>query len=386
MDFFPAWLLLPLGAVLGWAYARRRARAGELPPQVWRATSLAGPAGPASLAGSEDDQAIAALTRAVEAEPAAVELQLALGGLFRKHGQIDRAIRLHEAALAGGALTPAAADALRLELAQDYLKAGLLDRAEGLLAALADGGPHTAAALDRLLELYEQSRDWQHAIDSARRIQSARGRSMAGRIAHYCCEQAEAARFANRVDEARRLAEQALDEDQACVRANLLLAACAELDKDWDRAIRTYWRAAQQDARFIGEIAAPLQRCYVEAGKPAAYEEFLDEAEQAYPDASAPMLAKARWLQAHGESPREYLSGRLSRKPSLQGVLLWLEGGSLPDTTEDALQTFRESLKRSLQARPRYQCGACGLRPNVLYWQCPQCTNWGTVTPAEDLL
>lgn len=383
MDSFFAWLLLPLGAVLGWAYARRRIADGDLPPQPSRAATLAGLA---SLASNDDDQAIAALSRAVEAEPAAVELQLALGGLFRKHGEIDRAIRLHEAALASGVLAADAADPVRLELAQDYLKAGLMDRAEGLLTALAGGGPHTAAALDLLLDLYQQSRDWKHAIETAQRVQSSRGRSMSARIAHYYCELAEAARAAGRADEARQAAEQALDEDTACVRANLLLAAFAEADKDWDRAIKTYWRAAQQDARFISELAAPLQRCYAEAGKPAVYEEFLDEAEAAYPDASAPMLAKARWLQAHGESPREYLSGRLSRKPTLQGVLLWLEGGRLPDTTEDALQAFRESLKRSLQARPRYHCGACGLRPNVLYWQCPHCKNWGTVAPAEDLL
>src|SRR5262249_3991790 len=152
-------------------------------------------------------------------------------------------------------------------------------------------------------------RDWPHAIDVARRIQATRGRSMATRIGQYWCEIADAARIAGKRDEAERAAQRALDEDRACVRANLVLAAAAEGAKDWDGATKAHWRAGQQDPRFIGEIGEALQRCYKEAGKPAAYEEFLDEAEAAYPDAAAPVLAKARWVQANGDNPREYLSG-----------------------------------------------------------------------------
>jgi len=135
-DSVLAWLLLPLGAALGWAWARRRPD-GESEPRSREDTM----AGLNSLANDNTDQAITALSRAADADPAAAELQLTLGGLFRKRGETDRAIRLHEAILARPDLSQKLADTARIELAQDYLKAGLLDRAESLLQGMDGAGP-----------------------------------------------------------------------------------------------------------------------------------------------------------------------------------------------------------------------------------------------------
>src|SRR5581483_11054345 len=167
-----AWLLLPFGMALGWAWARRRGAVEGAP-----SSREAAAAGLGSL--DPDDQAVAALSHAADADPAAAELQLTLGALFRKRGEIDRAIRLHETLLARSDLPRQVADAARIELAQDYLKAGLLDRAETLLQGMEGSSAQLAGALELLLDLYEQARDWPQALEVARRLQAVRGQSLA---------------------------------------------------------------------------------------------------------------------------------------------------------------------------------------------------------------
>lgn len=380
-DSFFTWLLLPLGIALGWSWARgNRGGTGEAGS---RADTLAGLS---SLATDNADQAIAALSRAAQADPAAAELQLTLGGLFRKRGEIDRAIHLHETLLTRTNLPPGIAASARLELAQDYLKAGLMDRAEALLQGLEGSGAQLVQALELLLDLHEQGRDWKQAIEVAHRLQAAKGQSIAPRLAQYWCELADAARLQNDPAAAARHLERALDEDPECLRASLIEAGLAEGAKDWPVAIKAYWRAMQQDGRFFSEVAAPLERCYKEAGSPGDYAEFLDEAERSLTDSAAPALARARWLQAQGRDLRPYLGEHLARKPTREGLLLWLEGNSGEASPPPWLNTLKESLKKALQARPRYTCTSCGLQPSLLYWQCPRCRQWGKQVPVEEKL
>jgi lipopolysaccharide biosynthesis regulator YciM len=376
-DSYLAWLLLPLGVVLGWAWARNSAGAGS----GGREETLAGLT---SLDPDNADLAIAALSRAAEAQPAA-ELQLTLGALFRKRGEIDRAIQLHEAVLAHPGQPARIADAARIELAQDYLKAGLLDRAEALLQGMDGASPQLAAALELLLDLYEQARDWPQALETARQLQTVKGQSTAARMAQYRCELAEAALQRGAVEEAAGELEGALTNNPECVRASLAQAAMAEKSKQWDAAIKAYWRAMQQDGRFFPEVVPAIERCYTAAADPQGYARFLDEAEAALTTSAAPALNKARWMQSQGQDLRDYLGEHLARIPTRQGMLLWLEGGDADDAPPWLL-TMRESLKKSLQGRPRYACTACGLQPSMLFWQCPKCKRWETVVPQEERL
>ncbi|MBV8063320.1 MAG: hypothetical protein JOY51_06970, partial [Nevskia sp.] len=202
----------------------------------------------------------------------------------------------------------------------------------------------------------------------------------------YCCEMAETAQRQNDLAGAARELQRALEYNPECVRASLAQAALAEGAKDWKEAIKAYWRAMQQDGRFFAEVAPALERCYVEAGDRQGYSQFLAEAESALADSAAPALFRARWLLAQKQDVRAYFGEHLARKPSRQGMLLWLELGAGEPAAPAWLGTLAESLKKSLQARPRYACGSCGLQPSMLFWQCPRCKRWETVAPVEEKL
>jgi lipopolysaccharide biosynthesis regulator YciM len=376
-DSLLSWLLLPLGAALGWALARRRGTE-EAPRSREQAV--------ASLSDDDSDQAVAALSHAADADPAAAELQLTLGGLFRRRGELDRAIRLHESLLARPDLPPKVADAGRIELAQDYLKAGLLDRAEELLKGMEGSSPQLAGALELLMDLYEQARDWPQALETVRRLQAVKGQGLGPRLAQYCCEMAETAQRQNDAPGAARLLDQALDHNPECVRASLAQACLAEAAKDWSGAIKAYWRAMQQDGRFFSEVAPALERCYQAAGDPDGYSRFLAEAETALQGSAAPALFRARWLRAHQQDARAYYGEHLARQPTRQGMLLWMELAAEGENPPPWLSTLGESLKKSLQNRPRYACGSCGLQPSLQFWQCPRCRRWESVAPVEEKL
>lgn len=368
-----SWLLFPLGVVLGLSLARKR----EAEP-AGRSMHAMTPA--AAIPEAAEDSAISALSRAIEGQPAAIELELTLGTLFRKRGELDRAIRLHESLLERPALPEAQAAAIKRELAQDFLRAGLMDRAESLLVELVERGGDLGPSLELLLEAYEQGRDWPAAMATAQRLQGVLGTSMAPRVAHHHCEQADAARARGDAAAAIKAAQQALDVDRDCARASLLLGAFAEAAKDWPAAIKAYQRVIPQDRRYLSEAIEPLARCYRETGEASAWYQFLSDTEADHPDSLAIALAKASSLRAGGREADDYLATRLAAKPDLRGLLIWLEGKPF----EPAGTTMLEAYKKRLAARPRYRCSGCGLQPSVLFWQCPSCKRWATVAPTAD--
>ncbi|MDB5986166.1 MAG: hypothetical protein JWR16_1219 [Nevskia sp.] len=376
-SFFDGLLLL-LGMGLGWALSRA-ARAAKSDYTQSREEVLTGLS---RLAVNDPDDAVTALSHAADVEPQAIGLQMTLGSLFRKRGETDRAIRVHEALVARPGLSPADFNAAQLELSRDYLKAGLLDRAEALLNPLI-AGADAGDALELLLELHEQSQGWLAAVDTAQRWQSVTGKSAGKRIAQYRCQLAEEARERGEVAESERLAEAALSDDSSCVRASLLLAGSMEARQDWSPAIDHYLRVIEQDVRFTADVVEPLRRSYAAAGDAAGYAHFLDDATAAMPGSAAVAGAKAQWLREQQQNPQGFLAQQLALRPTREGLLLWLDAhGELADESKG----LRATLLRSVKTRPRYVCAACGLQPSLLFWQCPSCRQWGSVAPVEEAL
>ncbi|MDP3859598.1 MAG: tetratricopeptide repeat protein [Stagnimonas sp.] len=372
------WLLLPMGAALGWALGRNPRPGGNDPETL---------SGLSYLASENPDRAIAALTRAVEKDPAAAELNLTLGALFRKRGEIDRALRLHDSVLNQPRLRPELRAQALYELGQDCLKAGLLDRAESLLREASSHSSHATPALEQLLGLQEQLAEWDAALDTAGRLEALKGQSLATVRAHYSCELAEQEDQGGQLESALRLCRRALEIDPACVRASLLLGRLEAEAGRWTESLAAYLRVPEQDARFLSEALPAIQKVCEASGAVDSFDGFLAHVEQAHGMDSAVWLARARQL-VDPDVRASYLADKLSQRPSWPGLVEFL---GLPVAGEAGrlsrpVRAFREALIKALERRPRYHCGHCGFSPSLLFWRCPSCKQWGTVHPAPDSL
>jgi lipopolysaccharide biosynthesis regulator YciM len=390
-DSVAAWLILPLGIALGW-YIRGKGPAGSgngisMPGAADDRPTAEAMAGMSSLVVDDPDQALAALLRVGEFDSQAIELHLTLGALFRKRGEVDRALRVHEALVERAPLRPDQFDRARYELALDYLKAGMIDHAEQLFEQLSQRGQYVTSALESLVAIHEQSHEWRRAIDASRRLQAVAAQPRQAITAQYYCELADEARRAKDYEEAQRLAWRALDQDGGCVRANLLLGSLLEQSGDRIGAIKALRLVPEQDLRYIPEIVEPLLRCSEAEHQLPEFLEFLQELDEE-DTVSVSVLAQARLMKENGTNPARFLAESFAANPrwALLEQLLQVIEPPQDESMALAMNTLREALRIAAASRTRYRCTSCGLAPGLLFWQCPSCKTWGSVVPADDRL
>jgi len=254
MDIEYWWLLaLPLFFALGWLAARIDIKqlvseSRALPMSYFKGLNF--------LLNEQPDKAIEAFIEVVKVDPQTVELHFALGNLFRRRGEVERAIRMHQNLVERPDLQQEQKLVALFELAQDYLKAGLLDRAEELFLKL-DGTAHAEPALKFLLEIYQQEKDWQKAIDIASRLEVVTGRSHQKEIANFYCELASSDMMHSRPEAARPHLASALAHHRLCVRANVLLGDLELAAGSPEEAIEAWKRIESQNPAFLSLVAAP---------------------------------------------------------------------------------------------------------------------------------
>lgn len=375
-----SWLLLVLGVVLGWVLAVKLRNDSRGRVSIEPESSSGMP-----LDNLSDD-AVLAIIHAAEQQPALAELQLTLGAVFRRRGEVDRAIGIHQSLLSNTELGETLQSRAQYELARDFQQAGLMDRAEELLTRLIDSGVSTAPILETLLSIYEQARDWRPAIGVAEKLQAVQARDLGNILANYHCELSEQLLVEGDRPGAKRLARRALDINPRSVRASLMMGSMAEKEGDPIAALRAYRRVPAQDSRFIPEVLAPLERCAHAIGHPEMFLEFIEEAEEQYPPSGAIVKTRARLISENGGDAGHYLMSRLAQHPHWSGLLAWIEVQGARSAAEPDLAALRETLQHRLKARPAYQCTDCGLASNLLFWQCPSCKHWDAIRPSEDLL
>ena len=375
------WFLLPLAAASGWLvgrYGKRRresaAAADDLRSNYFKGINY--------LLNEQPDKAIEAFIKVLEVDSETVETHLALGNLYRRRGEVDRAIRIHQNLIARPGLESEQRSESLLELGHDYLSAGLLDRAENLLQELADSGDYRVQALRQLIDIYEQEKDWNKAIDSARLLEKATGNHLGPVVAHYQCELAERTREAGDAEGALRLAQEALATHDACVRASILEGdILSDLDQH-EKAIRAYQRVEEQDADYLPETIERMQSCHRALNRPHDMDAYLNGLMESY-GWITPMLALADLKRERdgAEAAIEFLSEQLRRRTSVRGLdrLLALELESA-DAEKGAHVTILKKLTGELLSdRPVYKCLHCGFPAKLLHWQCPSCKHWNTI-------
>jgi len=380
------WLLLPVAAASGWFAARRSrarapARTAGLSSDYFKGLNY--------LLNEQPDKAIEVFVRMVEVDGETVETHLALGNLFRRRGEVDRAIRIHQNLIARPTLSREQRTQALLELGEDYMKAGLFDRAENLFLELIELNAHTERALRHLLDIYQQEQDWEQAIAMARRLQELTGTRMHDVIAQYYCEMADRALKERDTSQAQQHIKRALSFDRDCVRASMLQGELELQHGDCKAAVRAYRRVVDQDIEYISEIIAPLRRCYLDMGNRPAFMAFLREIVQRC-DAISPMLALVAEVRDQEGEDRagDLMVEHLRRRPSVRG-LNWLIEQNLAHSTGEARDDMRilhDLTTQLLQDKAVYACHQCGFTGKQLHWQCPSCKSWNTIKPIQGVV
>jgi lipopolysaccharide biosynthesis regulator YciM len=311
------------------------------------------------------DHAAEIFSRMAEADGDAAEIQFALGSLFRRRGEVDRAIAIHSRLREQGAV--ALRDKAAFALALDYLSAGLMDRAERLLEELAASREYRNAALDHLLRIYEQQGDWANALkifhDLAPALQLER-RTVA---AHYLCELAEHALLQGDTDRAKTLLRQARTHDPELPRAQVLTARMTELGGNSAESLMLYLSALEA---FPGLALEIIPRVLVLA-KLVGEGDVLCQVARCLQRNGGVSGRQLAWLLATALPPQDVL-----RLPSLTR-----EFDAGVDSAADAA-SLGALLTRIGDAGGRYQCDDCGLHSVGWYWHCPKCRSWDSMRPA----
>jgi lipopolysaccharide biosynthesis regulator YciM len=381
------WLLLPVAAASGWWMGRRSASGcadGEPPPefesQYFRGIN--------HLLNEQPDQAVDVFIELLEVGPETAETHLALGGLYRRRGEMDRAIRIHQNLIAQPELSADHKGEALLELAQDYQSAGLLDRAETIFRELADSGVHRVQALRQLIDVYEHQSDWSQAIAVAHELQLATGNQLGSVIAHYHCEVAEAHRRKDERDDSYVQLDAAIKAHPSSVRASLLEGDMHLEDESYQQALAAYRRVELQDPAYIQEVIPRISECFAALGDADAAMAYLSNLVEKDSDPAAALALSEMKLSREGSgTAREFLLGQLRRRLSLRGLhrLLELEQEAGAKPSEHDLKILRELSERLIADRPSYQCQHCGFPARSLHWQCPSCKHWNTVQPKTEL-
>lgn len=378
-------LLLPVAAASGWWVASRSYRRGK--EQVAPEFTSDYIKGLNYLLNEQTDKAIELFIRMLEVNSDTVETHLALGSLFRRRGEVDRAIRIHQNLIARPTLTTEQRGLALLELADDYMRAGLLDRAENLFLELIELNLHNSAALWHLLDIYQQEKEWDKAIAVAHRIESDAGKPMDSIVAQYCCELAERSLDHDDYGEAVSLLHRALESDRNCVRASLLIGRLERERGNCGEALKAYQQVLQQDVEFTPEVVDPLISCYTEMGKSEEIPSFLNQIVEAYPAVKSVLrLAELLEKREGREAAEQFMLQQQRSTPSLRG-LRWVIHAQLDRAVEQdgraGLQLLDDLTGKLIEGLPSYHCQQCGFDAKRIYWQCPSCKRWNTVKPVK---
>ncbi|HRM81913.1 MAG TPA: lipopolysaccharide assembly protein LapB [Acidovorax temperans] len=374
MEFDATWMLLglPLAFVLGWLASRfdlrqLRAENRRAPKAYFKGLNF--------LLNEQQDQAIDAFIEAVQNDPDTSELHFALGNLFRRRGEYDRAVRVHEHLLSRGDLTPADRERAQHALALDFLKAGLLDRAEDALNRL-EGTPFEAQARLALLAIYERSRDWSHAASIAQKMHAADQGDFSTRQAHYLCEQALALSVQGDRAGAKALLEQAIAAAPDAARARIELARLQQLMGQPDAVLATLQTLGERAPAAL-PLAAPL---LVEAGNATGRQaEVLARLVAHYEQSpSLDVLESIVAMEAANDATQATARARyvqhLDKERSLVAAAKWLSTEKLEH--EEFHPQIQRALEHAVKPLTRYRCAACGFEARQHFWQCPGCQTW----------
>jgi len=390
MDVLLQWLLVgvPVAFGLGWLASRMDLRqvrrdSSDSPRAYFKGLNL--------LLNEQQDKAIDAFIEAVQNDPDTAELHFALGNLFRRRGEFERAVRVHQHLLGRADLKAAERERAQYALAQDFMKAGLFDRAETAYRALA-GTAFASEALLALLSLYERSREWPQAVEVAHKLEAAGTGSFAARMAHYECELALEADAAGHADQADAALQRARKLGPLAARPLVLLGQRQRHNGDLTGALDTWELLRARHPQAFLLVADAYAQTALSAGRGGPAAQALQALYKTLP--ATELLSALRMLQDPSRatatpgadiapSPTLALQIRqhLQDHPTLSAAQMLL--AQPPNAWGDGgLEALRHAVAVAAKPLQRYRCAACGFEAQQYFWQCPGCLTWDSY-PAQ---
>ncbi|CAJ6360747.1 tetratricopeptide repeat protein [Burkholderia pseudomallei] len=379
LDFW--WLLaIPVAFALGWMASRYDlnkllSESANLPRSYFRGLNF--------LLNEQPDKAIDAFIEVAKLDPETVELHFALGNLFRRRGETDRAIRVHQNLLSRNDLPVSERDHALFELGQDFLKAGLLDRAEETFHMLAEGD-YALDAQRALLTIYEIEKDWTKSIDTAARIEAMGAPRLTTEISQFHCELAQDALQRKSAELAAEHLRDALAVNPQNARAAILSGDTAAAAGDHRAAIEHWRRIETQNPAYLPLVADKLMKSYAALDRAAEGAELLTGYAQRYPSNDLLDVVYQYVAQLRGNDVAHALArSQMEKAQNLSGMLHLLDAqiAAADEPRRSELEMMRALVKQRTKNLPRYTCQNCGFRARLFYWQCPGCSGWETYAP-----
>ena len=335
------------------------------------------------LLNDEQGKALDIFVKLVESNWDTIDTHFTLGKIYRKNGEMDKAIKIHQGLIARPSLPERYRSKILLELGYDYLGAGWFDRAEGLFKEVLLQDEKSKEARHNLILIYQQEKDWFKAIDIAVDLFSEAPTVIGPMIAHYYCELAEISRAKGDISQLETYAHKALRYDAACVRASILLADQAMSTGHDKQAIKLYESIEKQDAESMILVIDSLIKCHTDLSSQDKLYEYLIGLQARHEnlflqDVIASVLEKSRGKQA----AIEYLSDKVKHQPSLTGLQKLISYKEKDVNADKVFNDLTAAISVMQKDSLEYRCQKCGFSTNTHYWLCPSCNNWGRVKPS----
>lgn len=377
-------VLLPAAAVSGWLLgrgqqARQRKRDTQLSSQYFRGLNY--------LLNEESDKAIEEFVKLAEVNRDTVDTHLALGTLFRRRGEMDKAIRYHKHIISRPNLGDEQREQVLFELALDYMRAGLLDRAEHLFLELTDSRRVSEAAHRHLLDIYQQEKDWVQAIEQARALESAGDADRAELIAQLHCEIAQQTLSAGEDEATRQHLRQARRYEPGNARARLIEAELALRSGLAEEAAASYREACELDTDLLVGHYEVIRKVHEQTGQRGVLLDWLGRLEGSGLLAPSLQLARLR-SEDNAHAAADFLLEKLERRPTVRGLEYLMQLLSSHDVSLDEVgpDLIRDLMQRLMDGQPVYRCRQCGFSGSSHHWLCPSCRSWNTTRVIQGVL
>ncbi|KAA9002031.1 lipopolysaccharide assembly protein LapB [Affinibrenneria salicis] len=380
-------LLLPVAAAYGWYMGRRGVQQDK--QQEANRLSREYVTGVNFLLANQQDKAVELFLDMLKDETNTFEAHLTLGNLFRSRGEVDRALRIHQALTESASLSFEQRLLAVQQLGRDYVAAGLYDRAEEIFNQLVDEEDFSRGALQQLLQIYQSTSEWQKAIDVADKLVRGGNDELRIEIAHFYCELALLAMGSDDLDKALALLKKGAQADKQCARVSIMLGRIFIAQQQYAQAVNALQQVLEQDREMVSETLPMLQECYHHLQQPQAWAAFLQRCVEENCGATAELMLADILEQSEGaEMAQVYINRQLQRHPTMR-VFHRLMDFHLNEAEDgrakESLLVLRDMVGEQIRTKPRYRCSKCGFTSQSLYWHCPSCRAWASVKPIRGL-